>query len=846
MANTVSLLSYANTFGDWVVTTNALTRENNNLAANNYTKSTGTLYLSDPALGLQVAKDAIFAGYLQVQGIGSSAYIQNNLRVDTQVYFQNTTLGLTNSGELISYGRISASGPSIGLAVANNTTIGGYLRVSSNSTITGATVLQNTLAVTGAATLSSTLAVTGATALSNTLSVVGDTTMANTLSVAGNITGSNNLTITNNTSTANLIVRNSGSVANSLSVGGTLSVTGSSYQSNITANSTVYTPILNATNYATVNGLTSNTIIRTTTSNISGTEYVDTIVANSSITTPSLTVSTNFSACNASLTANSITVGTGGLSVIGNFTINGTTIYNTPTFTLSALTPNQNSFLNVYRNPGANASIKWDNANVAWYVADVNTTANSYYYRVLSTQQLTDSVSTANSTLVASATAVKTAQDNMTTANTSMKSYVDNTVSTANTSLKSYTDNTITTANTSLKSYTDNTIVTANTSMKSYVDTANTSLKSYTDNTIVAANTSLKTYVDNSDSVLASRINAANTNASDASYLTTGTIPEARLPASGVSAGYWGGTTQIPVLNIDSTGRVTSAANVAVSSTLSTAGSSGTGSVSLINQSLTVTSACTSVVTVVAGSQTLTVTPQASGVGAGSYGSGTAIPVITVDTYGRVTGLSTSSVSTTITLGAGSGSGSVSGGGTLTISGGTGITTSVATGTFTITNSGVTGLTGTTNQVSVSASTGSVTLSLPQNVHTGTNFQVNSLGVGTGPTGTAGEIRATNNITAYYSDDRLKTRLGNIENALAKVMTLNGFQYEANETAQALGYTVKPEIGLSAQEVQAVLPEVVVPAPIDDKYLTIHYERVIPLLVEAIKELKQEIDSLKK
>ena len=77
-------------------------------------------------------------------------------------------------------------------------------------------------------------------------------------------------------------------------------------------------------------------------------------------------------------------------------------------------------------------------------------------------------------------------------------------------------------------------------------------------------------------------------------------------------------------------------------------------------------------------------------------------------------------------------------------------------------------------------------------------------------------------------------------------MSLNGFQYEANETAQALGYKVKPEIGLSAQEVQAVLPEVVVPAPIDDKYLTIHYERVIPLLVEAIKELKAEIDSLKK
>ena len=137
-------------------------------------------------------------------------------------------------------------------------------------------------------------------------------------------------------------------------------------------------------------------------------------------------------------------------------------------------------------------------------------------------------------------------------------------------------------------------------------------------------------------------------------------------------------------------------------------------------------------------------------------------------------------------------------------------------------------------------------ITMNQGVNTANSVQFNSLGIGAAASGTSGEIRAINNITAYYSDDRLKTRLGNIENALAKVMTLNGFQYEANETAQALGYTVKPEIGLSAQEVQAVLPEVVVPAPIDDKYLTIHYERVIPLLVEAIKEMSREIDELKK
>ena len=112
-------------------------------------------------------------------------------------------------------------------------------------------------------------------------------------------------------------------------------------------------------------------------------------------------------------------------------------------------------------------------------------------------------------------------------------------------------------------------------------------------------------------------------------------------------------------------------------------------------------------------------------------------------------------------------------------------------------------------------------------------------------TACAGAITATGNITAYYSDDRLKTRLGNIPNALEKVLSLNGFYYEANETAQALGYAVSKEAGVSAQEVQAVLPEIVVPAPIDDKYLTVHYERLIPLLIEAIKELKMEIDILK-
>jgi len=128
---------------------------------------------------------------------------------------------------------------------------------------------------------------------------------------------------------------------------------------------------------------------------------------------------------------------------------------------------------------------------------------------------------------------------------------------------------------------------------------------------------------------------------------------------------------------------------------------------------------------------------------------------------------------------------------------------------------------------------------------TNVNTRLASLGVGTAASGTAGEIRATNTVTAYYSDDRLKTKLGDIDNALDKIDTLAGFYYEANQTAQDLGYAVIREVGVSAQSVQAIMPEVVAPAPIDDRYLTVRYERLVPLLIQGIKELRAEIKALK-
>ena len=128
---------------------------------------------------------------------------------------------------------------------------------------------------------------------------------------------------------------------------------------------------------------------------------------------------------------------------------------------------------------------------------------------------------------------------------------------------------------------------------------------------------------------------------------------------------------------------------------------------------------------------------------------------------------------------------------------------------------------------------------------TNSNAQVNSLGVGTAGSGTAGEIRATNNITAYYSDERLKDVLGEIDNALGKVKELRGVYYKENETAKSLGYdNDKRQVGVIAQEVQKVLPEVVTEAPIDEKYITVWYDKLVPLLIEAIKELSAKVDKL--
>ena len=109
------------------------------------------------------------------------------------------------------------------------------------------------------------------------------------------------------------------------------------------------------------------------------------------------------------------------------------------------------------------------------------------------------------------------------------------------------------------------------------------------------------------------------------------------------------------------------------------------------------------------------------------------------------------------------------------------------------------------------------------------------------------ELRCDGDIAAFASDDRLKTNKVGISNALDKVNALSGFTYNWNEFASEQGNQFDPTkrfVGVSAQEVQKVLPEAVTPAPFNDEYLTVKYDKLVPLLIEAIKELSDKVSDL--
>jgi hypothetical protein len=111
-----------------------------------------------------------------------------------------------------------------------------------------------------------------------------------------------------------------------------------------------------------------------------------------------------------------------------------------------------------------------------------------------------------------------------------------------------------------------------------------------------------------------------------------------------------------------------------------------------------------------------------------------------------------------------------------------------------------------------------------------------------------GSIASTADVTAYASDERLKTNIVEIDSAIEKVKQLRGVTFDWQDDVEEKGFepSAKHETGVIAQEVQKVIPDAVVPAPFDPEYWTVKHEKIIPLLIEAIKEQQKEIEQLKK
>ena len=1037
MANTVSTISYANTFGQWMVATDALIGENNTLAKSDYTKDSGTIYLSETTKNaLQSNGSVVVQKELLVQGPGSSATIDNNLTVYGQVYFSNTTLGLTNSGQANINGLLIAQGPGIGLYVANSAYVGGNTTIQYN-TITN-NVQANTLVNTATASITGTVYAdvfranssvftaslqANTTVLTNNLqantsirtglahantsvltgalqantSVLTNQLQANTSVLTGDLQANTSIltgVLQANTSTntqtssvtqsayadkvqANTSILTGVLQANTSTNTATASVAGTTFTKVLQANTSINTPIISVSNSVIANDIQANNVIG------APTLLGNTITANISATIPTLTVNTKLDGNNAAAFVNSLQVQGGGLTVNGNFILTGTTVYASNTFQLSTgVTSGISSYIQVDRgSSGANAAFRWNEPSLYWETLDVTgnvysrvitenylanqtgSSANSAFLKANSAYASQNTTGTyANSAFTKANSAYESQNTTGTYANTAF-SIANSAFLKANSSYESqnttgtYANSAFLKANSAYESqnttgtYANTAFSTANsaavyangsfTQANAAFGTANSAASyansafSKANSAYTAANNAVTTFIGTTGSFSQNTVSFSSNNGvtfvvTSANNLAVSTSQDLRTTASPTFAGL----TLTTPLALSQGGTGTTSASSALTALLPTgttagyvlttggpgnfywAASSGGGggvtpgtSINSTRLSYTANGASgytgnsfiipaatsgTQVRAYIAGVRqfeseyslnlgantiTFTTTPPSgepilievdgyyvnpyyanniaftvnSNISSTANTIQLAIDGLTskVTTYYANLAASPtfSTVATGITVAAGTSNTAfattayvqnlANNSGTLT----TNITGNAATVSNGVYTSGDQTIAGT--KTFSSSISGSVTGSAATFTSTSQNSQFNSIGVGTAGSGTAGEIRATNEITAYYSDDNLKTRLGTIDNALDKLCSLTGFYYQANETAQALGYKVKREVGVSAQEVQKVMPEVVVPAPIDDKYLTIHYERLIPLLIESIKELKNEVDVLK-
>lgn len=216
------------------------------------------------------------------------------------------------------------------------------------------------------------------------------------------------------------------------------------------------------------------------------------------------------------------------------------------------------------------------------------------------------------------------------------------------------------------------------------------------------------------------------------------------LDATAVTAGSYGSASAIPTFTVDAQGRLTAAGTASISTSFTAIADSGAALTISGGDNFTIVGG-TGLTSVASATDTLTLNLDATAVTAGSYGSASSISTFTVDAQGRLTAAGSQSV--LVDLGTNTNGNYVG-----SVAASTGVSVSnngVEGGTFTITNTGVVSLTGTANEIAVSAANGSVTLSLPSNVTISNNLVV------TGDLTVQGNTTTLNTATLVVEDKNI-------------------------------------------------------------------------------------------
>jgi len=382
MANTVTTLSYANTFGHWLNATSALIAENNTLAKDNYVKDSGTIYLSEGTLNaLQSNGNVIIQKVLSVQGVGSSATIQNDLTVQRQGLFTNTELSLSTSGSANIANVLNVLGSGFGLRVANNARVGGDLYVGGNLDLNVLEARQKvnteTLSVTGTSYTSK---------LQSNNQVVTEALTANSNIYTSRLQANTFITTTaiqaNTVINAATISITTGIFGNSVQANSSVNTSNASivhtlHTNRLQANSSVNTSNISVVNTIFTNRLVSNTLISGSDSVLSNTLITNIIIANTSVTSNTFTAldligTDRLNANTANIQGNIINYGTiftnslnSTSNVITSQVISTNVLANTLTANINIITPTINvvgtSFVNDLQ---ANSSTNTSNSSV--------------------------------------------------------------------------------------------------------------------------------------------------------------------------------------------------------------------------------------------------------------------------------------------------------------------------------------------------------------------------------------------------------------------------------------------------------------------------------------------------